>query len=361
MTLFDDRTRTDRPDDAPRSPEPRPRFEEPRRPPLAPAEVSRLRRRLFWWSLPLVLVALVVGVKFVSLPVVAQSAIAGYRAEDYSGAQLSAGHLFTANVVEPWIAWFDRGTAAAAGQDWVQGTDDLGKALELAPTEETACIVRVNLARAYETQADEYVKGQFFQGAINLYDTAKRIVDEGEGCFEGESQEQNEDQQDQQDQGGQGDEGDQGGQGGQDDQGDQGEQGEQGDQGGQGDQGDQGGQGDQGDQGDQGGTGQQPDVIDPKGTPGENLQDTGDRIDRKRQDATDQRDRSGGQGQQDPSNGGQGDGDSSGSSGTGDSEVDGKVDKLKDAGQDAQQDKSTEDAKNRGRNNDNGNFADRPW
>ncbi|MGG7510797.1 hypothetical protein [Plantibacter sp. YIM 135249] len=357
MTLFEERRAADRPGHRPEdsrfaqagtAPAPPPR--KPAKRPLTEGEARRLRRLLFWWSLPVVLAAVFFGVKFLSLPAIAQSTIASYEAGDYLTSQSAASHLQTVNIVEPYLAYFDRGTAAAVGQNWVLGTDDLAKALDLAPDEPTKCLVRVNLARAYETQADQYVKAEYYQGAINLYETAKRIVDEGADCFPPQDEQDQQDQQDQsQDQQNQS-------------QGDQGQQGDQApqDQGQQGDPGDQGQQGDQDPQDQQGGQGQQnPDSIQPKQTPGENLKDTGDRIDRKRQGATTGRDQQnqtngspGQPGQQQPGDG---------SSGTGKSELDNKVDKLKDAGQGAEQDKSTEDAKNRGRNSDNGSFAERPW
>lgn len=299
----------------------------PTKPPLTPSEAKRLGRRLFWWSLPFVAAAVFFGVKFVSLPVVAQSAIASYESGAHADSIASAGHLQTVNVVERYLASFDRGTAAAVGRNWVLATDDLAKALELAPDEASSCIVRVNLARAYETQGDEYVKGGFFQGGINLYETAKKIVDGGAACFPPQ------DEQDQQQ--------------------DQNQQGQ-----------DESGQ------------------IDPKATPGENLKDTGDRLDRKSRSATEQRDgtqqgqngqqNQGGQQNQNGQDGQNGQNDQpgsgqpqpgSGSSGTGDPGLDGKVDRLKDSGQEAEQGKSTEDAKGRGRQSGNGTggFTERPW
>ena len=149
------------------------------------AGVARTRRRMLLFSLPVVLLALFIAWKLISMPVLAGRAIDAYDREQFEQSAESSDALMFLNVVEDWIPYFNRGTAFAAGESYSQATDDLAKALERAP-EDRRCDVRVNLALAWELQGDAYFAAGYFAGAASLYETAKAVIDAGaeEGCFE---------------------------------------------------------------------------------------------------------------------------------------------------------------------------------
>lgn len=149
------------------------------------AGVARTRRRMLLFSLPVVLLALFVAWKLLSMSLFAGRAIDAYdRGQFERSAEISDTLMFL-NVAEDWIPYFNRGTAHAAGEAYSQATDDLAKALERAP-EAWRCDVRVNLALAWELQGDAYFDAGYFAGAAKLYETAKAVLDAGadEGCFE---------------------------------------------------------------------------------------------------------------------------------------------------------------------------------
>ncbi|MET1053264.1 MAG: hypothetical protein ABWX65_11550 [Mycetocola sp.] len=147
--------------------------------------MKRTRKRMLLFSLPVVLLALFVAWKLLSLSVVTGRAIDAYDRQQFEqSAELSDGLMFL-NVAEDWIPYFNRGTAYAAGEAYSQGTDDLAKALERAP-QDRRCDVTVNLALAWELQGDAYFAAGYYVGASKLYETARAVLDAGaaEGCFE---------------------------------------------------------------------------------------------------------------------------------------------------------------------------------
>lgn len=179
MTLFSNDLR--QPDAA--SPGPGGRHELPRRPQPPQHLVRRTRRRLFWWSLPVVLVILVLAVKLLSLQLVTDGAKEDFAAGDYEGSADRSGSLLVTNIVEPWIPYYNRGTALATFQNFTPATDDLGEALTRAPASER-CMVRVNLALAWEQQGDAYRGAGYEEGAIRLYETSLAVIRDGaaDGC-----------------------------------------------------------------------------------------------------------------------------------------------------------------------------------
>jgi tetratricopeptide (TPR) repeat protein len=151
------------------------------------------------FSLPVVLLALFIAWKLISMPVLAQRGIDAYDQGNYERSVEASDSLMFLNVAEAWIPYFNRGTANAAAQSYSDATDDLAKALERAP-EERRCDVRVNLALAWEMQGDSYYEAGYFAGAAKLYETAKAVLDAGadEGCFEQPPPEQEEQSDEQQ-------------------------------------------------------------------------------------------------------------------------------------------------------------------
>ena len=125
-----------------------------------------LRRRMLLWSLPVILVALVVVWKALSVPIIANSAQAKYSASDFTGAQDSYRLLQTWNVAEAWKVHFNEGTAQLANNELDAAIATLFTAQRLAPAPPSdmsnlpegelppMCSVQVNLAIAHELKAD---------------------------------------------------------------------------------------------------------------------------------------------------------------------------------------------------------------
>jgi hypothetical protein len=147
---------------------------------------KRLRRRLLLWSAPVVLVVLLVAFKLISLPTFAALTQWSYGDQQFErGASLSEP-LGVANVVEPWVHHFDRGTAYAQIGVLDVARHEFVTALDLAPDDATiSCVIRVNLVLTIEAQGDAALLELRYADAEALYELGQKTVDEApEGCFQ---------------------------------------------------------------------------------------------------------------------------------------------------------------------------------
>ena len=133
-------------------------------------------------AVPLLLFCAVLAVKLASLQVIASAAVSQYEAGAFDASAETAESLMQVNEFEPWIAYFDRGTARAVGGNYNESIDDLERAFDLAP-QERRCDVALNLSLAWESLGDEYLQQGQFAGARKLYDLARAALDAaGDGC-----------------------------------------------------------------------------------------------------------------------------------------------------------------------------------
>ncbi|OLT54569.1 hypothetical protein [Cellulosimicrobium sp. CUA-896] len=122
---------------------------------------ARLRRRTAWL---LVTAPVVVGLVVLGLKLALLAPIASFARSDYDdGAHLDAAGTYgsqrTLNLVDPWKAHFNTGTANARSEDvWAlyDAIDGLDRAYRLAEEEpaEVRCAVQTNLSLAYEISGD---------------------------------------------------------------------------------------------------------------------------------------------------------------------------------------------------------------
>ena len=135
-----------------------PRQGPPRSPRAAALRTRRLRRRalLLLLPAPLVIAAIVFGTKLVFLPGIAWAASDRYDEKQYLGAADLFSLQKTMNVVDPWKAWFNTGTANLRHGNDVDAISDLHRAYLLAEEEEAMvrCQIQINLSIAYETSGD---------------------------------------------------------------------------------------------------------------------------------------------------------------------------------------------------------------
>jgi len=98
----------------------------------------------------------VLGVKLAFLPVIASMGSDDYDTGDYSGAADLFDVQKTMNVVDPWKAWFNTGTARHSSGDDYTAINDLHRAYDLAEGEEpmVRCRIQINLSISYETSGD---------------------------------------------------------------------------------------------------------------------------------------------------------------------------------------------------------------
>ncbi len=150
----------------------------------------RLRRRLVWWSLPVVVLMLLVATKLLSMVAFGEDALRSYTAGNITGTQDAADHLSWLNVIEPHKAPFARGDARVLAGDFAGARAAFEEALALAPKNSVeSCQIRVNLVLSLEklgtaaTQAGRTAEAQAFRGRLE-----EVVAQAPQGCFQGDAQ-----------------------------------------------------------------------------------------------------------------------------------------------------------------------------
>lgn len=292
--------------------------------PAAKPRRSRKALRPLLWSLPFVLIGLAASTYLIGLTLWSRASLGHWTDSDYASAQ--AGYegqkTLTKSGVEPWVANYNLGTTMLREGDTDGGIGLLRTAKEQVPTATEVepgrietysyeCQVRINLALGIEIQGDAKAASADWSGAATAYSEAKDIISPCQSPSS--SQDQSGDGEGQSDQ----QSGGQGGGGGQSDQ-------------------QSGGQG--------GGGGQQ--------DPGEQADDSTDRLGDKEQQAKDKQGE-GGQDQQDQ--GGQDQKDQGGQQGQDQQDQGGQGQDQKDQGDQGGQDQKDKQNKGgQGKNEDEG-------
>jgi len=183
-------------------------------------ELRAKRKRLLLWSLPLMLIAFLAALKLLSAVALNTAGSSAYENANHNTAADRFASLEVFNVIEPWKAHFNQGTAIYASGQFFQATRQLQVALDLVPKApqgeppgEDECSVRTNYSLALEGMGDEAMAaGDPAMGAVRYAEAQEMLVSCGESGGNGgeeaqeaeerqqESQEQAEEQQEQQEQ-----------------------------------------------------------------------------------------------------------------------------------------------------------------
>ncbi|UFU02829.1 hypothetical protein LQF12_15295 [Ruania suaedae] len=178
-------------------------------------QLARRRKRMLLWSAPVVVIALLAAIKLLSATLINVAGTSAYDNAGYVTASERFSSLELFNVVEPWKAHFNQGTAIYAGGDFFNATLQLEVALGLVPQApqdeprgEDECKVRTNYSLALEGLGDEASIASDFATASNYYDQAQTMLSDcgesggsgGEEAQEAEERQQESQEQSQQDQ-----------------------------------------------------------------------------------------------------------------------------------------------------------------
>lgn len=149
----------------------------------------RVRRRLLWFSAPVVLIALLIAAKLLSLPLFGGQAADAWEQQDAGGVGAAADRLGVVNVVEPYKAHVAAGDADVLRSDWESARREFTRALELVGGGVNDCPVRVNLVLSIEKRGDELTGQGRAADARALYEQAQRVVaDAPQDCFTDQQQ-----------------------------------------------------------------------------------------------------------------------------------------------------------------------------
>lgn len=186
-------------------------------------ELRAKRKRLLLWSAPLLLIAFLAALKLLSAVVINMAGASAYDNANHNTAAERFESLELFNVVEPWKAHFNQGTAIYASGQFFQATQQLDVALDLVPKAPQGeppgreeCDVRTNYSLALEGLGDEALAASDPAMATDYYGQAQTMLSNcgesggngGEEAQEAEerqeqSQSESQEQQEQQEQEGQ--------------------------------------------------------------------------------------------------------------------------------------------------------------
>ncbi len=177
----------------PARPEPwRPSWLRSAAPESAPVRVARLRlrRRLVLWSLPVVVVMLLVATKLLATVALGEEALRSYTQGNITGTQDAAGRLGVVNVIEPHKAPFALGDARVMAGDFDGARAAFEDALKAAPKDSLdACQIRVNLVLSLEKLGTAATSAGHPDQAKAYSDRLNEVVAQApQGCFQGDAQ-----------------------------------------------------------------------------------------------------------------------------------------------------------------------------
>jgi hypothetical protein len=144
-----------------------------------------LRRKLLVYSLPVVLVVLLLAAKLISTVIAGNAAVSNFADSDVTALSDDVGTLRTLNIIEPAKAHFAAGVLAALEKRFDDADREFSRAL--AGTEHAhSCPARVNLALVRESLGDNAAAGFQPRQAVEQYLAAKQVVEQApQGCFAG--------------------------------------------------------------------------------------------------------------------------------------------------------------------------------
>lgn len=160
--------------------------EAPREPSSARRVRLELRRKLVVWSLPVVLVLLLVALKLLSMVAFGDRARSSYDAGEVTAVEQAAVRLGFLNVIERHKAPFANGDARVLAGDFGGARGAFEEALDIAPRDAVeACQIRVNLVLSLEKLGDAAKTASGLDGAKPYYVRMQVVAaDAPQGCFQ---------------------------------------------------------------------------------------------------------------------------------------------------------------------------------
>ncbi|GAB3624933.1 hypothetical protein GCM10027418_30190 [Mariniluteicoccus endophyticus] len=136
------------------------------------------RRRSAYVVAPVWLVLVLVAVLLLTKLADNAAGRESYVGHDPAGARQRFERTQRINVVEPWIAHFNHGTAAYQLRRYAEARTDFSTALASVPKTHD-CMVRLNLVETIERMGDELAAARSFDAARVQYEEALRVLRAG--------------------------------------------------------------------------------------------------------------------------------------------------------------------------------------
>ena len=150
---------------------------------------SPLALRPLWYSIPFLVLALLVATYLIGLTLWSRSSLGHWKAQEYDVALTGyEGQMTWTKIgIERWVAHYNRGTTLVRQGQTDEGVTELRTAFDLVPKATEVkpgrlepfsyeCRVRVNLAIGIEIQGDAQAAAGSYAGAATTYQEAEDTV-----------------------------------------------------------------------------------------------------------------------------------------------------------------------------------------
>lgn len=135
-----------------------------------------LRTVLFLISVPFLIIILLFAFKVLTITINANESVNTFEKKDYAASEVAASKQKENNFIQPWLAYYNSGTALTGGGKWADGIGELTSALDIAGDGIAQCKIRANLAIAYEGYGDEFKASENTVDADTQYAKALEII-----------------------------------------------------------------------------------------------------------------------------------------------------------------------------------------
>lgn len=143
-----------------------------------------LRRIFLLISVPFFIIIILFGAKVLVMTTHATESVNSFNEGDFAASTLAAAKQKENNFLQPWLAYYNSGTAIVGEEEYELGIEDLTKALDLVGDKIAQCQVRANLAIAYEKYGDEFTKNENTVDAEVQYALALEVIEQAPSdCF----------------------------------------------------------------------------------------------------------------------------------------------------------------------------------
>ncbi|MFV0427690.1 MAG: hypothetical protein ACK5KU_11755 [Beutenbergiaceae bacterium] len=146
-------------------------------------KLRRQRKLMLTWSAPVLLFLLLASIKLLSAVGLNLAGTSAYQQANYNTATERFEALEFFNVIQPWKAFFNQGTAIYASGEFFNASQTLEVALDLVPKAPQGqspgpeeCDVRTNLSLSYEGLGDEALAVSDSAMALNYYEQAQTVL-----------------------------------------------------------------------------------------------------------------------------------------------------------------------------------------
>jgi tetratricopeptide (TPR) repeat protein len=138
----------------------------------------RRRKKLLKYAIIPIILLLFIGVFFLRTGFYNVVYKLSYENRNYdTPASLSSMQLF-GNMIQPYIAYYNRGTAELNISQYNEAEDDFRASLRENPPKAHLCKIYVNLSFSIEMQADRAAQRKLYDEALVLYNRAESVLHE---------------------------------------------------------------------------------------------------------------------------------------------------------------------------------------